>query len=98
MQGKHSSHSSHLRGHGLRNFRSTWHTVHFFWAQISQSVSGTTTGGVSVLRIMFSFIPGTSLIRGAQNNLRAEVTVTEDCFRTEKCDILTGIFTNGELK
>lgn len=72
--------------------------AHFFWAQISQSVSGTTTGGVSVLRIMFSFIPGTSLIRGAQNNLRAEVTVTEDCFRTEKYYILTGIFTNGELK
>lgn len=31
---------------------------------------------------MFSFIPGTSLIRGTQNNLRAEVAVTEDCFRT----------------
>lgn len=78
--------STHLKGHALRNFRSTWHSC-FFWAQINQSVSGTTTGGVSVLRIMLSFIPGTSLIRGAQNNLRAEVTVIEDCFRTGKCDI-----------
>lgn len=42
-----------------------------------------TIGRVSFLRITFSFILVTCLIRGG-HNLRAEVTVTEDCFRTEK--------------
>lgn len=100
MQEKHSSCSSHLKGHALHETSGapgTWDS-RFFWAQINHSASGTTTGGVSVLRIMFICIPGSSLIRGTQNNLRVEVTVTEDCFRTGKCDIWTGIFTNGELK